>query len=368
MIDIYKDLLTRRGKREILQNHYPVDYSQEEALKEMEPLLDKIYLEADKCLQTVREAIGAQEAYLIINYDPVNSSAGPNGLSNVTPYVVAGWEAEFFQTIHYHCSDWDDIVTDLDCPKMFSALKRGKIGLYNAMMEYTSMTVHYHELAHLVQRKGELQADYRAPQGAPGAVNDVPISHLSEIDADNFAMDLLAQRIAGKFDPKDVDQALIPSIEGEIGLAIASNIRYWVLAKERTGKDIYFAEESHPHPFIRMHNMQGKLFEALKMHLPDGIVLDEEKVMAEAYQLTERMCFVADFIPNCATEMKEAIVANREAIEQYLIKVEQQSKSIEELCVHQDKINISVSKATRSDATIPNNAQLDLNDAERSGD
>jgi hypothetical protein len=117
------------------------------------------------------------------------------------------------------------------------------------------MTMHftfYHELAHLIQQSEQLQ---KYIQERPIEVLDFDLTrHKLELDADLFSSVSLAshiQQYALKIFKENIDNNKIESLI-EI---FASSLLIYLLSFKTAQENIYYFENSHPHPIIRIFNI-----------------------------------------------------------------------------------------------------------------
>lgn len=117
--------------------------------------------------------------------------------------------------------------------------------MYDSSLHFTF----YHELAHLVQKADFISSFNNVePQGDVGFSED---KHLLELDADEFSAFNIAAHIMQFYNKLFHHQPNKEFLEGII-ILITSPIVLYVLAFNTTNRDVYYRENTHPHPVIRI--------------------------------------------------------------------------------------------------------------------
>ena len=156
----------------------------------------------------------------------------------------------------------------------------------------------YHEFAHLLQ-----QSDYLELGLEENSKSDFSLyRHALEIDADTFSGIFIARHLIQYYE-KDFSEFGIEFLE-IITTVLCSNLFFYLSSFGGANKKLYFKENSHPHPFIRVIRLLftiGKYFQDdYKIKIDKiGIVtkiVDEIFLLQDAYEVNNLSSFRNEMI------------------------------------------------------------------------
>ena len=117
----------------------------------------------------------------------------------------------------------------------------------------------YHEFAHILQKSDN--SLFWINERNDNAVYSIE-RHSLEIDADTFSAIHIARHLIDYYE-KDFKQFGIKFLE-EVTIILCSNLFFYICSFGNSNSDLYYYENSHPHPFIRIMRVLftiGKYFE-----------------------------------------------------------------------------------------------------------
>jgi hypothetical protein len=179
----------------------------------------------------------------------------------------------------YELFDEANILFDRDDLKKYKPLA----GMFQItpgyfLFNYVMLYFVYHEAGHLVQR---LQGSINYEENLQGGLvpENVKERHIREYDADWFA--------ASHLGPKLVQAANGGQhLEGLTELALAGIYIYFIKHAESL-PEIYYEEEAHPHPSVRLSYIIIHLLEAIAVNTEDP--LDDKKILKEVIRISEQL-------------------------------------------------------------------------------
>ena len=182
--------------------------------------------------------------------------------------------------------------------------------MYETAMHFTF----YHELGHLIQKSSFLQK--KLAENVQGQFSLK--RHILEIDADEFSAVIIATHITQFSIEKLGDKILQNDIE-DVLISICTSILFYLLSFSSSKKEMYYEECSHPHPLIRMININFVIINHYQSSLLTygvDLNIDSEKIIIETMNLAEEIN--DEFFPNDRLIiMKNTIFNNRDDIFDY---------------------------------------------------
>lgn len=104
----------------------------------------------------------------------------------------------------------------------------------------------YHEFAHILQQSDYLELGLEEESKSNFSLN----RHALELDADTFSGVYIARHLIQYYE-KDFSEFGIEFLE-RITVILVSNLFFYLSSFSGANKNLYFKENSHPHPFIRV--------------------------------------------------------------------------------------------------------------------
>jgi len=175
------------------------------------------------------------------------------------------------------------------------------------LFQFVTLFFIYHETGHLVQR---IQSTFQEPEFLAKRCTDaleIKEQQARELDADWFAATPLAMHIIqfGNHDRND--------IEALAAIAIAG-IYCFFISHAKGYQGIYYREECHPHPSVRLSYMIVFTLDALKHNLQ--IDIDQPKILHNATVLAEKL--MLDVAKNIVVQYTMELYDNLGQIEAYV--------------------------------------------------
>ncbi|MBI1836466.1 MAG: hypothetical protein HYR91_04285 [Flavobacteriia bacterium] len=193
--------------------------------------------------------------------------------------------------------------------------------LYQLSLHFTL----YHELAHLIQRSNSIHNETILLNDS--VTNFSERKHLEELDADCFSSLCLATHVIQLFETNYKENKSILEFKKLIIASTATCI-YYILSFSGADKEIYFHENSHPHPIIRISNIIGHFLEYIQQNYGKHIFTDilRKEVVEKAFELNSQI-----FDDNKIDKFKDTLSKNYIDIKKYLEfykKLEENDKSL----------------------------------------
>jgi len=196
--------------------------------------------------------------------------------------------------------------------------------LNELMYQLCSNYIFYHELGHLIQKSDGLAEMLNEDIVTKGSfrIQD----HILEYDADLFSSICLGTHLYQYIynwcrDATDEEAEKIIS-------AVAASIFLLLLSFSSAKKELYFEEESHPHPFIRIIGILYVITDYIELlsKKKREIKLNRSRMIQQAFEIAEKISdkvLVAGSILN----FKETFAGNSAAITTYNKKLQTQVKA-----------------------------------------
>ncbi len=202
-------------------------------------------------------------------------------------------------------------------PDLIGTLKSRflKFPANDVMFETSMHFTFYHELGHLVQKASLLVNRLTENVGDKFSLR----RHVYEFDADEFSSILIAGHVA-QFSLTHLGKNLIQKDLEDILIAISTSILFYLLSFNSSQNELYYEECTHPHPMIRLVNIEfvviSHCLSTLRTHGVD-INIDPEKIVIETMKLAE---LINDdiFDENRLGSMRSAIKLNMKEINDYI--------------------------------------------------
>jgi len=186
------------------------------------------------------------EPYLLFYYDDTSINAAAaliNG--HYTIKINKGTVKELIEIFKLN----EDIIVETDNEDYIEFEKLLDTSINELMYQNALHFTFYHEMAHLIQKSDLLE---KGIEEQPSGVHGYSIErHILELDADQFSALCMGTHIIqyakGMFgDDLNVDQLK------KLIVTICSSALVYLLSFKSNSEDIYFEENSHPHPVIRI--------------------------------------------------------------------------------------------------------------------
>jgi len=132
--------------------------------------------------------------------------------------------------------------------------------MYQSALHFTF----YHEMAHLIQNSELLSAKLYEYREGVGEYSD--LRHLLELDADKFNSLCLGAHILGFLDTNFGETLTKEQLEKTL-ILICSSALFYMLSFQTNKLDIYYKENTHPHPIIRVTCIIFNIVEYIRQSL-----------------------------------------------------------------------------------------------------
>lgn len=202
-------------------------------------------------------------------------------------------------------------------------IKRDDIDAGYFLFQYATLFFLYHEVGHLIQRTlgSDDNLEY-APQQCTG--DQVVIRHIREHDADWFASQQLAFHIiqfTTKYQPRNPqEQARL--LHDVAALALAGIYMHFI--KWAQGfENIYYQEQCHPHPSVRVSYVIIYLLDALTENT--HIELNANIILRNAIRISELLMYEEG--NNIIEKYSKQLFKEIKAVESYINKIRDDAKN-----------------------------------------
>jgi hypothetical protein len=186
----------------------------------------------------------------------------------------------------------------------------------------------YHEVGHLVQRKGkDLNILEYAQEKCEG--EEVPIRHVRELDADWFSAHCLAMHVK-EFAESNEGNEINSEVLQEIAALCLAAIYMYFIDRSEQHPEIYYEEKCHPHPLVRLCYMAIFFLENLAANLSHEI--NQGIILNRSIEYSELLMKEGD--KNIVKEFSKALLENLDKIENYIKQIMKNSENYPFLCVN----------------------------------
>ena len=190
----------------------------------------------------------------------------------------------------------------------------------------------YHEMAHLIQNSNLLE--FHLEEKPNNKEEFSTEKHLLECDADEFSSLCIASHIL-QYSEKIFDTNLNQYVlEGIIALISVPVILY-LMSFESNNNSIYFEENTHPHPVIRLTRIVLTIVNYCNQSLiieNKSYKINQFHIINIALDIAEQLKFAFSNI-NGVPEYRKMISANRKEIAAYLKKIDRLQNGNDSLAV-----------------------------------
>jgi hypothetical protein len=132
--------------------------------------------------------------------------------------------------------------------------------MYQSALHFTF----YHEMAHLIQ-KSELLTT-KLYEHTESVIEYSDLKHLLELDADKFSSLCIGAHILGFLDTNFGSTLTKEQLEKTL-ILICSSALFYILSFQTNKVDIYYKENTHPHPIIRVTCIIFNIVEYIRQSL-----------------------------------------------------------------------------------------------------
>ena len=191
--------------------------------------------------------------------------------------------------------------------------------LNKLMYQLCNYYIFYHELGHLIQKSDGLDEMLNEDIVTKATFNIQ--DHILEYDADLFSSICLGTHLYQYIDEWSCPKASDKEIENIIS-SVTASIFLLLLSFNSAKKNLYFEEESHPHPIIRIIGILYVITDYIELLSKEKkvIVLDRTNITQGIFEVAEK---IADRVlyGDAITNFKDVFMDNTEAISSYNMKL-----------------------------------------------
>ena len=295
------------------------DYSDDER----KDAYDDLFESANEFLQQQAKAQGFPPCFFYFRRDDsVNAFA-----ISQKKYKRIAFTHGMVEALYDYFEQKEDLLQEAEFSDLHNVLAPYQNPYSYNFFQFWQMFTTYHEYAHLVQRGRNSEFSYAEfDSGKPG---DILESHALELDADFLAASQLAINIleemrdsAGnlKRDPGDL-QVLC-------SIALASAFIFFM--KTAGGlKGLYFQENEHPHPYVRIAFLSNIMLDTIQKNAPD-LPFDSRACVNRALDIAEKI-MDGDY-KDPAQTFKAEFGKHFDPIINHLVGVVEKMKTMPNLC------------------------------------
>jgi len=208
-------------------------------------------------------------------------------------------------------------------------LKRDYVGLTPAdappdfiMYQVAIQFTYYHELGHLVQ-KSPLLSHFLTEKYTSGGSDFTLLKHLMEFDADLYAAQMIFFHIQEFWGKLPIMRQTGETLSKFIALYLSS-IFIYLTYLEGNPTPLYFAEQSHPHPLVRITYILDIIISVAEKNIKD-IKINAGKVLSESFNISEKIA-VANKRTNPVERYANVIRSANDEITAYVNKLISESE------------------------------------------
>lgn len=220
-------------------------------------------------------------------------------------------------SMYNHFYDYNDVFeNDPELHKKYPSLTQADIPPGFFMYQVATQFTYYHERGHLIQHSPYLSSGLNEKSaGTVGKTFD-PTRHLLEFDADYHAAHWVCYHILEywkKLQGKPIDPTKLNLL---LSLAISAIFTYFVYL-EGPGTPLYYAENSHPHPMVRLTYIMDIFIHVAEMETKASVKMDHRKILREGFDIAERFCRI-NKLPNSVDRYAGLFISEGPYITEYI--------------------------------------------------
>lgn len=227
---------------------------------------------------------------------------------------------------------FDELQSPLSRPEFHSftaATQHARIPPHYFLFQICTLYSLYHEVGHLIQHKRakaeEMYIEFSDENCAD--VREVDTRHAKEMDADWFAASQLGGHLLeyGRGHGKDVSADTVGVLAS---LAVAGIFLYQM--KQVSGLNIYFREQTHPHPIVRVCYMIVYILENLQGNA--AFEIDQQEVLSRALSMCIRLYEITE--DASVEEFGADVFGHLDDVQEYVRHMQHTASGIPNLCVN----------------------------------
>lgn len=180
------------------------------------------------------------------------------------------------------------------------------------MYQLATQFTFYHELGHLIQKSTSLFQGMSEEYQKPFSLE----KHLLEFDSDLHAANHIAFHVRQYLDKIDNSNKTKENIEKLISTSIASIYCYFTLLFQSFNENIYYLENTHPHPIIRISYILPTFIDVLAKHFS----INQANVLNEGLMISKEI-FIKSHQGELIGSYENILFTELENIQQYIKKM-----------------------------------------------
>lgn len=254
-----------------------------DAVPRLTDVYELFYEFANTHLQGRRQALGFPPSYLFFRNDfSVNAFARTRAA-----YKMIGINYGCFEQMFGLYEDNEAKFGGQEYESLHQVCVKIGNPLHICLFQFFSMFVYYHEYAHLVQRSplSTFQIDESLSGNVPAP--DVLRSHAYELDADWYASSNAGQHMTQFFE--DVNHEFTGTeqeVSDMASLGLTAILCYFIKSGGAFPQ-MYLAERTHPHAFVRLCYCTIFLLNTLAPNLPPNFVINQADILNKSISMAE---------------------------------------------------------------------------------
>ncbi len=195
------------------------------------------------------------------------------------PNFIVGVNSGTIQQLHQLFSKTD--IFNQNLKEFLDFQKILDVPLKQLMFQLSTQFTYYHELGHLIQEPPSifqgLEENYKAELRGK--------SHILEFDADLHGANSIAFHVLQYWDGIKPQYKTQENIEKLLATCLSSIFCYLSLLYQSFRKEIYYAENSHPHPLIRITYILPTFIDVISKHH----TIEQGKIIKESIRISNEL-------------------------------------------------------------------------------
>lgn len=292
----------------------------------MEELFEEFFNFAQEYLLNGELPDGVKPARIFYNTNTDNNAGAwnSNGFS-----LIEIFKGSLFW-MHTYCNTKENLFEKEELQHYVALTGKKGVSPTKFMLQMLTIFYLYHETGHLIQRR-EDKADYLEFIDGELTEDEIKVRHSREHDADWFASTCLAQHVRQYCETEteeaiEMDSEMLATL---LPLAIATLYLYFI-HRMKTKPELYYLENSHPHPSIRLIYLIVYLTDNLADDLPKDVSMQEKVKSA----ITLCSVLMSNEEENLIDSYNEVIFRDLDKIEEHINVLRNSSEEEPTSCIN----------------------------------